>query len=112
MGLFTKVTDYFDGKRDREIADIERRMELSRYQRQLVNLYRYLVNEKKKEQFAADIYGAGKRFTKLKEDVSTVQYLIDRCAQSFSKEEFIENNREDIEHIFSKYRDLLYPMGR
>ena len=112
MGLFSKITAYFDGKRDREIADIDRRMALSRYQNQLINLYRYLVNEKKKEQYIADIYGNSDTYEKLKEDIAICRYLIDRCNQCDNKEEFIEDNREYVTYIFSEYQNLLYPEGR
>ena len=112
MGLFSKITDYFDEKRDREIADIDRRMALSRYQNQLINLYRYLVNEKKKEQYIADIYGTSDAYEKLKDDIAICWYLIDRCDNCHDKEEFIADNREYVTYIFSEYQNLLYPEGR
>ena len=112
MGIFNKVMDYFDERRDREVADIDRRMALTRYQSRLINLYRYLVNEKKKEQYRADIYGATDVLNELKEDIGVCKYLIDRIVTYSSKEDFIEENRDDIEYIFGKYQHLIYPEGR
>ena len=55
MGLTDRITEFLYGSR--RIADIERGMELARYKNMMSNLFRYMVNEEKKEQYRADIYG-------------------------------------------------------
>ena len=110
MGLTDRITEFLYG--NRRIADIERGMELARYKNMMSNLFRYLVNEEKKEQYRADIYGMSDDYKEISKDIEICEYLIRKSEAYSSKEEFIEDNRKHVEYLFGKYQHLIYPEGR
>lgn len=105
--IFTAITDYFDAKRDREVQDINRKMRLAQNRLALTQLYRTLVNEKKRRSYDAEIFGADDGYTEICEDIQLVRSLLDRSERYTSTEQFVNEDREDLAYLLNKYRHYL-----